>query len=80
MSEPLPEVPPLADIATPETIPPFTFVAIVDGVVVQRMSVDPDTAAVLASSPTFVQVNQGAVIPRGSTYANGAFTPPETTA
>jgi hypothetical protein len=76
VSTDMPEIPDISPQLEPENVPPYAFVAIVDGVVVRRFNVDAEAAAVFARNPTFVQIPAGAVIPRGSTYDGTTFTAP----
>lgn len=76
MSADMPEIPDLDTTATNENVPPYAFMAVVEGVAVQRFNVDADTAAVFASNPTFIQIPNTVIVPKGSTYDGNEFTPP----
>jgi hypothetical protein len=76
VSADMPEIPDLDTTATNENVPPYAFMAVVEGIAVQRFNVDAGTAAVFASNPTFVQIPNTVIVPKGSTYDGDGFTPP----
>lgn len=64
----LPEIPELFEIAPEiDTNPDFSIAIIKDGFVYQVMNTDGQTAALLLSNPTFVQVDN-TVVAVGDTY------------
>ncbi len=74
MSESIPEqmpmIPQLESLVEEET---YTFMAVVDGVVVTGFKVNPRAAYALANNATFIQVPNNSRIPTGSVWDGTNF-------